>query len=728
MKKFSYGFYLLTLPCLIIGGSQAPINRIVDPKLLTGNISLTLSQAVWKNWQDKPVYQNLTLDLVCNNSQCRSQVWGFAPKYNKEVDHRGTARVKILPGVWRIEADVNIQPHLWNERLEPAKYIIEIVPYKDGLLGSYRGEVNGKKLSGRVRGVIAPFWPVTLEAHQPLQAQEHPRLIFRSSQIESLREKARTPEGKNIIEQLQASLKTPIYYDGYAPNGGYHATGYCFLSLLEQKPDLADRAWEIVKKLQQNPGKRVLEQSTIVAGTALAYDLCYPYWSASRRQEIGSWLYQQGKILLQGGGAGWNGNAWSNWNGRAKAAGGLAALAILDDYKPQDNDHYSPANQVQLARRNIQRYIVSALGDGGFGTEGDHYTTEPMVLSVIPFVLAYRNVMGEDLVTGSNMERLIPQYYTRTIAGDDDLFIPAYGRHRSFMGKSLFSIGLSITPPSYLPGVLSSLNGVREGMFALYYPHIAPYIFAFDAGGIKRVAEPDKVFVDEQKGFYVFRSAWGGRGDFVSSIYLKRQALGGSWSFPDVGSFRIWGLNGKWAEPGASQARPIEENGLLVPGVADWRSSKPVAFASRLDGSGIITLQSRSSNITWLRSFAVDYSGSSGAPGLFVVVDKLSQPGPSTWVMNTRGKVTLNQNNFTIKDGDSNLQATFITPVRLSYERTTSGTRILARGEGDYYVVMTVQKGPAPKVTTSGARTDAIVKINKQEVSFSKDKIFLKVF
>ncbi|MFN7338671.1 MAG: hypothetical protein ACK5TF_02955, partial [bacterium] len=95
-----------------------------------------------------------------------------------------------------------------------------------------------------------------------------------------------------------------------------------------------------------------------------------------------------------------------------------------------------------MAKRHIERYFITAIGDQGFGTEGDLYSTEPMVLAVFPFLQGYRNSLGLDLVTGSPAAQLIPHYLTRIVPKNGQLLIPAYGRHQMFVGVSLLTIGL----------------------------------------------------------------------------------------------------------------------------------------------------------------------------------------------------------------------------------------------------------------------------------------------
>jgi hypothetical protein len=251
--------------------------------------------------------------------------------------------------------------------------------------------------------------------------------------------------------------------------------------------------------------------------------------------------------------------------------------------------------------------------------------------------------------------------------------------------------------------------------------------------------------VDEVKGFYLFRNRWQDGNDFVASIYLKQQPLGGSWSFPDVGSFRIWGLGGHWAIPGPEEGEQ-PENTVVLPQTRPWETSTATAFESRLDGSGTVSLRTddifRQNSeppvgIGLVRSFAADYSGASGAPALFAVADKFlgsteaEEFREKVWVMHAEGKVSLQGQHFTIRAANgATMAGTFVAPapVKLSWQKTATGGKILATGGSEFFVVMTVQPAQAPIVRVTGSGLAAIVKVGKQEIRFQGDRLVLSKF
>ncbi len=740
-------FYLLSTSLFIlffVGGSQPPVSRQLNPKSLNGNISLTLQHGLWKLWEEEPIYQNITLDLSCNDAQCDGEVWAYSPRFNKEVDHQGTVEVIQTENAWQVQAKLNIQSHPWKPELEPAVYEIELVPYKDGLIGSYQGNYQERQLLGKVTGQQSSLQSRSIPNHQPVSPREHPRLIFRANQVPLLKEKAKTDYGQAIVKQLEQALAGTIYYDGYVPNGGYYAAGYCFLSLIKDDRSSAEKAWQIVEKSLQNPGRRIFEQSPIVAGVALAYDLCYHSWDEARQKKLTRWLAIQTVNLVNGGSPkkGWNSNAWSNWNARARGAAGLAALAIL--YEPAEfypeNKFLSESEDVWrmmgIAERNISRYLDLALGDRALGTEGDHYTTEPWILTIIPFLQAYKNVVGQELAPAKT-KWFLPHYIMRLVEREGELAMPAYGRHRLSPTGSLFALGLPLVPDEFLPGVMKFFQRYfaedGNGSFGVYssFPHIAAYALLGYRDDILPV-NPTEIFgktlIDRQKGFYVFRDRWQDPHDFIASIYLKKEPLRGSWSFPDEGSFRIWGLGHRWAKAGISKARKENEN-ILARETENTQGAKPVFVKTKPDGSGVVSLVQDN----WLRSFAVDYSGKSGSPGLFVIVDRIAIQSqtdylPKTWIMHTEGKVSIQDSTFTIESSaGKTLQGTFISPqgVQLSYQSTEQGGVIQATGINNFFVVMTVQPDRPPKVIIEGSGTTAKVKVGKQNITFAENRIIL---
>lgn len=151
------------------------------------------------------------------------------------------------------------------------------------------------------------------------------------------------------------------------------------------------------------------------------------------------------------------------------------------------------------------------------------------------------------------------------------------------------------------------------------------------------------------------------------------------------------------------------------------------------------------------RSFAADYSGASGAPGLFVVVDRRPGAGKGTWTMSTSldcavtisvpppnppgtqpaapstGPTPLPSFTITGKRGPlpATMTGTFISPAAVQVSYSTADGAIQAAAEGDFIVVLTVQRGRAPTVQVEGAGLKANVRVGAQTITFDGTKIIL---
>ncbi|WP_232285774.1 hypothetical protein [Crocosphaera chwakensis] len=694
---------------------------------LSGKVSIVLEKALWRNSNKEITYQDITLDLICENNDCYSEIWGFAPDFNQS-EHQGTVIINKSNDQWILDVDLMINRDPWLSWSGKANYKIELTKKNEKVLvGNYQGNFNNKLLQGKVSGIIKPLYPQPLTYHKPIKSQEHPRLLFREEMVPEIRKKATTKIGKQIFNKLEETLNQTIVYDDYVPNAGYHAAGQCFHALIEENPKQANQAWTVVKTAINTSYRRLFELSPMVTGIAIAYDLCYRYWDDNDRISVSNWLAQQAQLLIDGTpDKGWNPTAWSNWNARARGAAGLAALAILKESKGNFSQDIDIEQLLTIAKRNIIHYLETAIGDKGFGTEGDHYTTEPFILTLFPFFTGYYHVKGENFATqNSNLAWLLPNYLMRIIPRDKSYPIPSYGRHRNYPGGSLFAMGMGSVPFNFLPGVMWGFDhywgengdqsfGIKNSLDAIFL-----LVNYRENLLIKHPSTIfDKVLADEKKGFYVFRNQWNNKNDFVASIYGKREYLTKSWSFPDTGSFRIWGLGENWAIAGESKNQPENEN-IIIQENANKLTMEPIYFQSQKDGSGIVSLQAKN----WLRSFAVDYSNISGVPGLFVMVDQFNDSqNDHTWVMNTQGNITIDKNIFMIKrDENVTMKGTFITPDNVNLQYDDNNKRIVAQGKGDFFVIMTVQKNKIPNLKIINNSINSQVLIGNRIITF-KDK------
>lgn len=747
--------YLIIICLCFISRANPSIARSNSAEL-NGLINLELRHGVGRYLDGKPIYQNLFLDLKCHNNQCEKNIYGWSPKYNQDVEHEGNIQVINQGSYWLLKVNLAVRPSPFSLDYQPANYDIELVSTaNDKLIGSYRGKLNNDlNLGGKVTVKIEPELLVKIPNHQPIKSQEHPRLAFRKEDLSRLRNNAQTDLGKKILERLNDSLNEEISYGWYHPNGGYHASGHCFLAWLNDDAKKAQKGWEITQKaitltrgIKDLEKPRVLEQSKLVTGVALAYDLCYPFWDNDQRKSLTQWLAIQAVELAQGGGEGWNNSTISNWNVRVRSASGMASLAIINEpaeFFP-DHEFFFPYNRGDLvlatAERNILRYLANAIGDGGFGTEGDNYTYDSAQV-MLPFLQAYENVLGVDMVTNTHARQLLPNNMMRLVKHNDMVTMPNYGRGQKIAGGGMYALAFATLPPELRGGARRIFDDyfTSAGDFSYGVDLESPYQAIYALAGYPFDVTPQhpqeilpSVWVDKIRGLYVFRNGWQNDQDIVASIYLKENPQPEGWNFPEVGSFRLTGFGHNFAVKGADDGNQSSQN-MVSLSDTPWVRGQITNFVEREDGSGVVSLvtakKTKTGEARLLRSFGVDYSKVSGADAVVAIVDNLegdlSGESPQ-WLMHTQGKVVMKDNSFVIEGAEgAGLQGVFITPedVKIEYQTTETGGKIVATGGNQYFVVMTMYGDKAPSISVlNRLGLNSTVAVGKQKIRFIRDRV-----
>ncbi|MBE3133319.1 MAG: hypothetical protein IMZ55_07585, partial [Acidobacteria bacterium] len=419
----------------------------------------------------------------------------------------------------------------------------------------------------------------------------------------------------------------------------------------------------------------------------------------------------------------------------------------------------------RLSDRKAWRYDVWAQGDGGYKNEAGAYHD---------FTMPVANILGHvhQAATGIALPHIamnLPCYVVLGTGNDNQ-----------------FATGFATVPDAGKPAVLWAWQQTgdlgRSTVFGfLNYP---PEMEAKNPQGV--LPSP---YADRQEGYYHFRNGWKGAETIAASIFFKSFAVTG-WNRPNAGSFDIRGFGRVWAWRGDDRSgdRYLDENVVQFPGdgiavndLWDVGPGRVVHFEGRPDGSGAVTASLddvllgavldaegnpkpprdyggemirenvRDLGLKDLRAFAADYSGASGAPALFVVVDKTAGGKGKFWQLlpgeghDVGRQVTVEGRSFTVREGDASLVGTFVAPadVRLSLVEpdtplevvgadgkprrlTVKRRTIRAEGGDDFFVVMTLQKGDAPPVKVEGAGIGAKAVIGGRAVRFDGTRILFE--
>lgn len=246
----------------------------------------------------------------------------------------------------------------------------------------------------------------------------------------------------------------------------------------------------------------------------------------------------------------------------------------------------------------------------------------------------------------------------------------------------------------------------------------------------------EKVWPDHKRGLYLFRDRWRGRDDFVTCLDVNVAPRRGTGRPDCTGSFAVAGLGHLWTFG--------TNNRVQVPGMDGRAGGERTFFHAEGDGSGVVSADlSGVYGAAGFRSFAVDYSGVCGSPALIAVADRVEAGGRKTWRMQGRGQATAEGNRFTVRGpGGATLSGVFLAPadVRISLPGRKarggpaarpgrSGYTLRATGSkgqgGSFFVVMTIQRGEAPRLRAVGKGLDAEAVVGSRRVAFDGERIVL---
>lgn len=206
-------------------------------------------------------------------------VYGVSRNYNMPF-HKGAVHKASMKGD-RITLEIGtvITPDKWISGGQ-GQYTLEMKRSGErALVGTFEGEYKGKKVAGTVKGEA--YRPAYFEGYRPLEAQEHPRILFRKHDLPELRRKAKTPFGQAAMEKMKAA-GTPT------------ALGVLYQLTGEKKyVEQAEKEAELYLSGEKPGGDPFVPKRPLwhqLEETALAYDLCYDAMSEDFKARYRAWV------------------------------------------------------------------------------------------------------------------------------------------------------------------------------------------------------------------------------------------------------------------------------------------------------------------------------------------------------------------------------------------------------------------------------------------------------
>jgi len=556
----------------------------------------------------------------------------------------------------------------------------------------------------------APWW-VGVKGFKPVRPGEHPRMLFRKADVPALRAKAQTAAGKAIVARLRTLLgnngdslpttfnTTPPHNHNKSPKfppgvfTTWHGSGYGMLYQLTGDRKYAELARQAVqlafdKRIDRDnryswfkPGTS-LRAGSILAGIALAYDLCYDAWSPEFRTRVAREIQNYSKEAASGETitlkhlAGRGGYPPGSNHYGAYLGAGAAVLAILGD---PGTDGKVLSRRLAEFEQMLVQILCQGFGDHGWYAEGYHPSRVSTNCGMQEFIAALRNAAGRDYVSARpNVPWLTLRWIMEIIP--DAPGKPTFPSRGVYGGEYFDGAGMSHSgdiaygfggiTPKYRPALLwvyqNFIHPHRANYGVNTYPHRAVNAFVNWPADVK-AANPAEVMpktvVDTIHGYFACRNRWKDSNDILITNLLHI----GPWGYhrvKDSGHFRVWGL------------------GVRARWKTDFREAIPVYYKAYKDGSMGISIRKAGK----ISSLAVDFSGVSGAPAVLVGV------GPAF------DKASLS---------------------RAEAKNGATAKAVSVKAGGLTYHVVTLQKGDPPKAVAAGSA----VRVGNQRFWFDEPLI-----
>jgi len=215
--------------------------------------------------------------------------WGTARAFNHNVHQARLSDVTFTQQRLVLELDVSVFGDARGNPPGYASYRVELARAANNEASErYTGKFAGKWRDVEVKGESeATVLPETLpppRGFKPPQADEHPRILFRKSDLPALRKKATTPLGLAALAAMDGPVGLGLKYQ---------LTGNQTLAR-EAMPLIEERMSRglLSDQFGNNVGHRLEE-------TALTYDLCYDAWPEDFRRCVEFYMLWAGNGILR---------------------------------------------------------------------------------------------------------------------------------------------------------------------------------------------------------------------------------------------------------------------------------------------------------------------------------------------------------------------------------------------------------------------------------------------
>lgn len=297
-------------------------------------IELRLYDAVFRT--DLPDVERTPAIFLLRQSEDRwLTAWGTTRGINHNVQRARLSNVVLSDTRLALDLVVTVFADARGNGPGQGTYRVELAREPGGILrGDYDGTWDGVVVSGRADATILPKTNSPRKAFVPPRPDEHPRILFRKSDLSRLREKAETALGKAALQAMDGPV------------------GLAFKYQLSGNPDYAKQAIPPIEKMigrglvSDQYGNNVGDR---LEKTALAYDMCFDVWPDEFKRKVEFYLLWAADGVLRARRDTHQGVNWhvaSNWSAPLYTGAAFASMALYGRQGP------APAKPLAMSTRS----------------------------------------------------------------------------------------------------------------------------------------------------------------------------------------------------------------------------------------------------------------------------------------------------------------------------------------------------------------------------------------
>lgn len=394
-----------------------------------------------------------------------------------------------------------------------------------------------------------------------LKAQEHPRGLIKSEEVQSLRARINREPIRSFLARLKDMATVyPSEPDGELPvfERAHRASHLAAMYLFTQEDAWAKKSLDYLKtviadSIYINPISRGLTRAALLQQTAISYDFCYSAWSEAERKMINDTIFHALQTVNSNMGFSANYNIASNWMGVRYGAVVLASV-IWDP--PQNGKRSIALPYLWDASKRLKEHLDEVIYANGWHGESMGYFAYDWSFCG-PALIALQNSTNSSAFDLNNwLPKMKNSWWSLSTPAVSSSQTPEFSGYKPDLsddnifafGPGAMAMALRVSSQEQIPYLKyvfdyrfppSEIGNKRLGLIhtLLFYPDTVSSINPEQAGWLQ--------YHDPEQGIIVSRNQFKDANDIVFTLSATSRRVKGHQG-PDTHTWRLMGLGVPW--------------------------------------------------------------------------------------------------------------------------------------------------------------------------------------